>query len=206
MTAPAASQPAVVLDTTCLSHFARAERLDVLRDLLIGRDCWTTGVVLDELNRGVIAYPMLAEVAGQDWLDVARLDSPDEIMLFATWVRRIGSGERGLGEASVFTVAELHGAIAISDDRNAVRVARAYGVSVHGTIWVLAAACQSGKLSEHAAGNLVEALRSTGHRLPCTGAEFPEYVRRHGLSRLAAIVWGTAAGALRIRAARESAG
>jgi predicted nucleic acid-binding protein len=181
MTADPAGQPALVLDATCLSHFARAERLDVLCDLLIGRDCWTTGVVLDELDRGVMAHPALAQVATQDWLKVAPLDSLDEIMLFATWARRVGSGERDRGEASVFAVAESRGAIAISDDRNAVRVARTYGISVHGTIWVLAEACQTGKLTEHAVGNLIDVLRSTGHRLPCTGAEFPEYALRHGL-------------------------
>jgi hypothetical protein len=30
-----------VLDATCLSHFVRAERLDVFRDLLVGKECWT---------------------------------------------------------------------------------------------------------------------------------------------------------------------
>jgi hypothetical protein len=29
--------------------------------------------------------------------------------------------------------------------------------------------------------NLIESLRSTGLRLPCTGAEFPQYARQHGL-------------------------
>jgi hypothetical protein len=32
----------------CLSHFARADRLDVLRDLLVERECWTTTVVRSE--------------------------------------------------------------------------------------------------------------------------------------------------------------
>jgi hypothetical protein len=51
----------------------------------------------------------------------------------------------------------------------------------HGTIWLLAGACRDGKLSESAAGNLVDALRATGLRLPCTGAEFPAYARQYGL-------------------------
>lgn len=53
----------LVLDATCLSHFARADRLDVLRDLLIGRRCWTTETVLAELNRGVADYPKKAAPA-----------------------------------------------------------------------------------------------------------------------------------------------
>ena len=56
-----------------------------------------------------------------------------------------------------------------------------YSLDVHGTIWLLADACRDGKLSEPAAGNLVDALRATGLRLPCTGAEFPGFVRQHGL-------------------------
>jgi hypothetical protein len=43
-----ALSPVWVLDAMCLSHFARAERLDVLRDLLVDKECWTTQVVLEE--------------------------------------------------------------------------------------------------------------------------------------------------------------
>jgi predicted nucleic acid-binding protein len=177
----AAVAPVWVLDATCLSHFARAERLDVLRDLLVDKECWTTRVVLEELDKGVAEYPALQGVRAGDWLKVAELDTLDEVQLFASWVGRTGSGERDLGEASVFAAAELHGATAITDDREAVRVARTYGLDAHGTIWLLAGACRDGKLSEPSAGNLIDALRSTGMRLPCTGAEFPDYARRYGL-------------------------
>jgi hypothetical protein len=37
----------LVFDTMCLSHFALAERLDVLRDLVVDSECWTTGVVVE---------------------------------------------------------------------------------------------------------------------------------------------------------------
>ncbi len=46
-----------VLDGMCMSHFARADRLDVLRDLLVDKECWTTQVVLEEVSRGVAAHP-----------------------------------------------------------------------------------------------------------------------------------------------------
>lgn len=116
-----------------------------------------------------------------DWLAVTPLDTLDELRTFATWAERIGSGERDQGEASVFAVAELRSATAITDDREAVRVARTYGLDVHGTIWLLSGACRDGKLSEPAAGNLLDALRATGLRLPCTGTEFPSYARQYGL-------------------------
>jgi predicted nucleic acid-binding protein len=170
-----------VLDAMSLSHFGRAERLDVLRDLLVDKECWTTQVVLEELKQGAAAHPALREAAGSDWLNIGQLDTLDEIRLFAKWAGRLGSGLRDLGEASVFAAAELRSATAITDDQAAVRVARTYGLDVHGTIWVLAGTCRDGKLSEPAAGNLVDALRATGLRLPCTGAEFPGYARLHGI-------------------------
>jgi predicted nucleic acid-binding protein len=173
--------PIWVLDAMCLSHFARAERLDVLRDLLVDKECWTTQVVLEEVRQGVAAHPALRDVLTADWLKIAQLDTLDEIRLFAIWASRLGSGERDLGEASVFAAAELRSATAITDDPAPVRVARTHGLDAHGTVWLLAGACRDGKLLEPAAGNLVDALRATGLRLPCTGAEFPAYARQHGL-------------------------
>jgi predicted nucleic acid-binding protein len=171
----------LVLDATCLSHFARADRLDVLRDLLVSRQCLTTETVLAELNEGIADYPLLSNVSAQEWLLVAGLDSVAEIRLFDTWLKRVGSAGRDQGEASVFATAEFRGATAITDDRRAAEVARFYGLDVHGTIWLLAAACQEGKLTPAGAGSLIDALRATGHRLPCTGAGFPGYARQHGL-------------------------
>jgi len=74
-----------------------------------------------------------------------------------------------------------HGATSITDDRRAAKVARFYGLDVHGTVWLLAAACREGKLIPAGAGSLIDALRTTGHRLPCTGAGFLGYARQHGL-------------------------
>jgi hypothetical protein len=96
----------LVLDATCLSHFARADRLDVLRDLLVGKQCWTTEIVLAELNRGVVDYPLLGNVSGQEWLLVAGLNSIAQIRLYSTWLKRVGATDRDQGEASVFAAAE----------------------------------------------------------------------------------------------------
>jgi hypothetical protein len=48
-------------DTMCLSHFARADRLDVLRDLLADWECWTTAVVRKELALGAETYPRIQQ-------------------------------------------------------------------------------------------------------------------------------------------------
>jgi predicted nucleic acid-binding protein len=93
----------------------------------------------------------------------------------------MGATSRHHGEASVFAAVEKEGGIAITDDRDAVRVGRAHGLQVHGTVWLLAGSCATGKLTETSAGNLIDTLRATGMRLPCTGPEFGQFARRHGI-------------------------
>ncbi|MFU8854926.1 hypothetical protein ACNAW0_28750 [Micromonospora sp. SL1-18] len=171
----------LVLDTMVLSHFTLADRLDVLQDLLLDADCWTTQVVREELRAGSEDHRELAVACEVDWLSTAQLDTLDEVRCFTKWAARLGSGERDLGEASVLAAAELRGGVAITDDRNATQVARAHDARVHGTIWLLAGACRDGKQTLTAAGNLIEALRATGARLPCSGAEFPDFARKHNL-------------------------
>lgn len=61
------------------------------------------------------------------------------------------------------------------------RLGSAHQAEVHGTVWLLAAACRTGKQTLAGAGNLMDALRATRARLPCSGAEFPAYARRHRL-------------------------
>ena len=51
-----------------------------------------------------------------------RLETRAELECFAKWVARVGAGERNLGEASVFAVAELRNGIAVTDDQPATRV------------------------------------------------------------------------------------
>jgi len=168
-------------DTMCISNFARTDRLDVLHDLLIERECWTTTVVRSELAAGMATYPSIGRALALDWLRTASLDALDDLRCFVKWTDRLGSQDRGLGEASVLAAAELRGGTAITDDRDATRVARRYGAEVHGTIWLLALTCQEGKLTPVAAGNIIDALRGEGARLPCTGSEFPAFAARHGI-------------------------
>ena len=177
-------QTAFVLDTPALHHFALAERLDVLADLLLQDDCWTTCVVTGELKERAERFdlPLLMNAVELEWVKVATLnDNMTELRLFLEWVERIGKGDRNLGEASVLALAQLKGGVAITDDGDARRVARKHRIQVHGSIWLLARACQQQKMTEVAAGNIINQLRQTGHRLPCTGDEFPRFARRTGL-------------------------
>jgi predicted nucleic acid-binding protein len=172
---------ALVFDTMCLSHFALADRLDVLRDVLVGRPCHTTHVVREELRRGTERHKALHDALDLDWLTIERLDTLAELACFVRWTQRLGSGDRNLGEASVFTASELLQAMAISDDQDAVRVGRRYGLAVHGTLWLLSLACRDGKLTEVNVANLIDALKETGMRLPCSGSEYSGWARGKGL-------------------------
>lgn len=171
----------LVFDTTCLSYFARADRLDVLGDLLAGVETSVPHVVREEIRGGIGDHPTLSHVLDVEWLRVVPLDTLDRIRRFAVWTGRVGAGARNLGEASVLAIAEEFNAVAIVDERDATRVGRAYGIAVHGTLWLLGRACGEGKLTEVAASNVVDALATAGMRLPCTGGDFPRFARAHGL-------------------------
>ncbi|MGH3950082.1 MAG: hypothetical protein ACRDSE_13310 [Pseudonocardiaceae bacterium] len=134
-----------------------------------------------ERSLAALIFHGLREALDLDWLGVIQLDTVEELECFAKWVRRVGGTGRNLGESSVFASAEMHGGTVLTDDRDAVRVGRAYNLDVHGTIWLLAGACRGGKLTEMGASNLVDTLRATSMRLPCTGSEFGRYARDHGL-------------------------
>ncbi|MEV6554702.1 hypothetical protein AB0M22_03200 [Nocardia sp. NPDC051756] len=171
----------LVFDAMCLNHFAQIDRLDVLRDLLVQYECSTTEFVRKELRAGMADHPLLVNALESDWLGVVPLDSIEELILFDQWANRIGAGQRDVGEASIFAAAEILNGIAITDDKDATRVARKFGLEVHGTLWLLANACKLGKLSEGAAGNLIDMLIDSEMRLPCIGFEFPAWARSHGL-------------------------
>jgi predicted nucleic acid-binding protein len=176
-----ADEVRLVFDATCLSHFARADRLDVLGDLLVGTESYVPQVVREEIRTGSSRYPALRHVLDVEWLRVVALDSLDRLQRFAVWLDRVGATTRNLGEASVLAVAEEFDAIALIDERDATQVGREYGLSVHGTIWLLARECRNGKLTEVAASNLLDTLAASGMRLPCTGADFSRYARANGL-------------------------
>ncbi len=174
-------RPALVFDSMFLSGFAGADRLDVLQDLLLAQTCWTTTVVRSELSDGLSAHPHLRRALDIDWMQIATLETLEELQTFVEWTKRLGSGKRGLGEASVFAAAQLQRGIAITDDRGATKVARKHGAEVHGTIWLLAEFVNDGKLTVAAAGGLIDTLRVDGMRLPCSGDGFPAFARGAGL-------------------------
>ncbi|MEU4599413.1 hypothetical protein [Nocardia sp. NPDC023988] len=114
-------------------------------------------------------------------MGIDQLDAFEALLAFERWTRRIGSGSRDVGEASVFAVAELNGAIAICDDAAATKVARRYDLETHGTLWLLAWSCRLGKLGIGEGAALIEMLVDSGMRLPCSGSGSAQWAGQHGL-------------------------
>jgi hypothetical protein len=67
----------LVFDTTALSYFARADRLDVLGDLLAGMETSVPHVVREEIRDGVTDHPALARILDVEWLRAVPLDTLD---------------------------------------------------------------------------------------------------------------------------------
>jgi predicted nucleic acid-binding protein len=174
----------VVLDTMCLMHYALADRLDVLGSFLVGCRPFSTVVVRGELlEKTRTRDARISNALSLPWLEFDPLNNVADLDLFADWTRRVGAGTYNTGEASVFAVAEKLRGIAITDDTEATRVARNHGLEVHGNLWILARSCCEGKTTVAGASTMVDMLRATGLRLPCTGAGFESWARRYGLLR-----------------------
>lgn len=175
----------IVFDTTCLSHFAIADRIDVLGDFVSGMQCHSTSVVLEEIRRGITAHPELERIHEQEWITFQRIDDDlERLSRFVRWTTLLGAGNgRNLGEASVLALATELDATALVDDLGAKRVSMRHYGRVHGTLWLLAEVWRLGGATEVQLCNLVDLLANSGMRLPCKGNEFPSFVKDNKLGR-----------------------
>lgn len=181
MMAAAEAARNMVLDATCLCHFARIDRIDLLEVLLKEHECHLPSTVAAEIQAGLDEYPTHESILTNAWLRPYSFDTWNRLQNLERWMRRIGVTTHDLGEAGVLAAAEDLGGVALIDDRQARRVAARAGVEVHGTIWLLGDACARGELTLAAAGTLIDDLSRTGMRLPCSGADFPTFARSNGL-------------------------
>ena len=133
-----------VLDTTVLSNFAYIDQLWLLTGL---SGICTVPVVREELERGVDDHSYLQSA----------LDTLDDEIPVATVSERVANRETAVsdrldpGEAQAFALADAHDGRLLTDDGDARSFAKEQGVTVVGSVGVLLAAIDAGKIDESAA-------------------------------------------------------
>lgn len=180
MPTPAPTRP-LVFDSSVLSCFARAGRLDDLQALTETHRRVVTRAVQDEIEQGIQQHLRLAEVQQCTWLEVVHGDSLEELAVFSDYVRLLGCGTRDVGEAATLAWAEVHRAVAILDDQTAANVSRQRGVRLKRTLSLVSTGVQQNRLSEEDAAALVDDLIGGGARFPCDGRHFIAWCREKGL-------------------------
>jgi predicted nucleic acid-binding protein len=169
-------------DSSVLSAFARAKRLDVLEHLTSGHRRVVTRAVLGELDRGRTVYPALTDVESRPWLELTSVDSLEELIAFNQYVRVLGESSRNIGEASILAWAEITSNTAVIDDNDAVSAARARHVSVRRSLGLMADGLHRRILTSEQARSVIDDLILIGGaRFPCDGAGFEAWAERNGL-------------------------
>jgi hypothetical protein len=186
----------LVWDTSPLLHAARAERLDVLGDIVapLAWDHVVPDFVMREVTGQLDVWcpdgdgrevedpegepRRRAHVERQQWFH----EHSPELQAFQRWRDVIGKGPRNQGECAVFAVAEAGGWTVISDDRQAARVARKKGLDVHGSLWLLGQAVGVKPSLAGSASSLVDRMIEQSARYPFGKGGFLPWLRDHPLS------------------------
>ena len=130
-----------VLNTTVFSNFAYIDQLWVVADL---SGICTVPVVREELEHGVDDHPYL-----QSALDT--LDDKIQVATFSDTVANreaVVSDHLDPGEAQAFALADAEDGRLLTDDGDARSFAKDQGVTVVGSVGVLLAAIDAGKIDE----------------------------------------------------------
>jgi predicted nucleic acid-binding protein len=160
--------PDYIFDTTVLSNFAAADRLELLETRYRGV-AFITVEVNNELRKGVKAGYMYLETALQQiesinpdgWLHVLIPQSPDEYRLRSEFDHFLDAGE-----ASCLALAVLRGLTFATDDLAARRLAKKNNVHLTGTLGVLIALVRDGTLSLAEANAMLTAMIQHHYRSP----------------------------------------
>ena len=130
-----------VLDTTVLSNFAYVDQVGLLAGL---SGICAVPVVQDELRDGVDTHPYL-----QSALDSLSDEIPVTPISEAVANREaVVGGHLDRGEAQAFALADAHNGRLLTDDGDARTFAKDQGVTVIGSVGVLLAAIDAGKIDD----------------------------------------------------------
>ncbi len=160
----------LIFDSSPLSAFARAGRLDLLAGRYADRAMWTVEVRA-EIERGSKAYPPLRGVLDAQWLgEPVRLTGPADLQEIERirWALggRSSRPRQHLGEASTIVLARRTSAVAVLDDRDARRLAEALKIGFTGTLGIIRAITRDGLLDADEAWAIAQTMRAHGFRMP----------------------------------------
>lgn len=162
----------LVFDTTALSHFTRAGRIDDLQAAVADDEPVLLTEVAAELARGVPGYPSLGSATTGGWLKQAELQELPELAAFARYKGELGGGpERNNGEAAVLAWVTVNGGIAIINEVVARTIGNRERLQVHGSLWLLIRSFKARVLDRATVEAIVDDLIGTGMRLPVTTGE-----------------------------------
>jgi hypothetical protein len=146
----------LIADTTVISNFAYANRLDLLKS--IGSTC-TTVEVMNELQAAKIEEVM--QIGSSNiFIEILKMDE-DERDTFIRLNRKFGRGE-----ASCLAIALHRNAGILTDDLDARRFAQQGCISVSGSIGILVRAVDRSQLSKEQGNHLLHLMIAKGYYSP----------------------------------------
>ncbi|MEA3347874.1 MAG: hypothetical protein U9Q39_02300 [Pseudomonadota bacterium] len=149
-------------DTVVLSNFLLVDADHILEKRYRGKG-FITRAVYDEIISGTAAIPKLVAVEKLLAKKVFKIHSlsAGEHKLFLELV-----GHLGRGEASSIAAAKIKSAIVVTDDRAARKQCLQMKIPVTGTIGILKASFQSGRISLSEADTVLEQMTAGGFYSP----------------------------------------
>lgn len=149
----------LLLDTTVLSNFGHVRRSDLVYVFALANAATTTSV-LREYGVAVAA----GLLPGDLWKDLPVITlSSEEERLASSLPAVLGAGER----TCIAVAIERRGVLA-TDDSDARKVARRFGISITGTLGLLIQAVRIGRASLPEANELLLRMIQSGYHSPVT--------------------------------------
>jgi predicted nucleic acid-binding protein len=127
-------------------------------------------------------YPELAAAISLPWIEVFELEEITEIVAFTRYHREFaGSENRDFGESAVLAWVEVHGGVALIDERVATEAGRRDGLTVQGSLWLIVEGHRTNSISREIAEQIVDDLQATSMRLPTSGIDLFAWAYKEGL-------------------------
>jgi predicted nucleic acid-binding protein len=160
--------PEYIFNTTALSNFSAADRIDVLKARYKGI-AFTTVEVWDELRRGKkagysyldSALKQIEAIGNKGWPRILAPDSNSEHLLRSEFDEILGPGE-----ASCLALAISRGLTFVTDDLAARRLGQERKVAITGTLGILITLVRNEHISLKEANMMLKDMTNHDYRAP----------------------------------------